>query len=116
MKRVGVLFLCLLFSTALLADGVRRVELKVFDGDAPAGGVALRVKYADGDRTNGVTLDLVTSADGVAAFDIPRDVFWLTVPELNRDVVGKEFRLGENKLTRFNIRPREWKPEIGVSQ
>lgn len=117
MQRVGVLFLCLLFSTAALADGVRRVELKILDGDSPQGGVSVRVKYADGDRTNGVTLDVVTSDDGVAAFDVPTDVIWVTVPELNRAVIGKELRLQDGAtITRFTLRPREWVPEVGRSR
>ncbi len=116
MKRVGVLFLCLLFGTAALADEVRRVELKVFDGDAPQRGVTLHIKYPDGERTNGVTLELVTDDDGAAAFEIPAGVFWLTIPEMNGKVVGKEFRLRGDEVSRFSVRPREWKAEIGESQ
>ncbi|HEX6084959.1 MAG TPA: hypothetical protein VF266_10575 [Thermoanaerobaculia bacterium] len=116
MKHVGVLFLCLLFGTAALADDVRRVELKIVDGNAPQRGVALHIKYPDGERTNGVTLELVTDDQGVAAFEMPAGVFWLTIPEMNRNVVGKEFRLRGEKVTRFTVRPREWKAEIGESQ
>ena len=116
MKRVGVLFLCLLFGTAALAEEVRRVELKILDGNAPQRGVALHIKYPDGERTNGVTLELVTDDDGVAAFEMPAGVFWLTVRDMNRDVVGKEFRLTGAKVSRFTLRPREWKAEIGESQ
>lgn len=116
MKHVRVLFLCLLFGTTALADGVRRVELKILDGDAPQRGVALHIKYPDGERTNGVTLELVTDDKGAAAFEIPAGVFWLTIPEMNGKVVGKEFRLRASGISRFNVRPREWKAEIGESQ
>ena len=119
MRRVLTCLVSLLVSTAALAaDPPTRIELRIFDGNAPRKAVTVRVTHPDGERTSGATLELTTNDSGVVVFDLPATVFWVTVPELNDKVVGKEFRVskGDGKIKHWDLRPREWPKEVGVSR
>ena len=118
MKPVAVLLLSLFITAAAAGGDLQRVELRILDGNAPQTGVFVRVKHADAERTNGTTLELVSNDQGIVAFDVPTTVFWVTVPDLNDQVVGKEYRFAkiEKNVKKFDLRPRLWTRETGVSR
>src|SRR6266571_5384104 len=68
--------------TSLGAD-LHHVRLLIRDGSRPAAGVAVVVRYPDGEHTNGAGLTLSANNAGVAEFAIPANSFWLTIRELN---------------------------------
>ena len=78
----------------------------------------MKVTFPDGERTSGTTLTLVTDNAGFVEADIPSTVFWVTVPEENPDVIGREFRFAKKEAAtkRWDLRPREWKNETGENR
>ena len=119
MRRTLILVF-LLIAAASWADEAdrQRIRLRILDDNTPKAGVTVKVTFPDGQRTTGTTLTLVTNSAGFVEADIPSTVFWVTVPEENPDVVGREFRFTKKEKTtkRWDLRPREWKNEAGENQ
>jgi hypothetical protein len=106
-------FLVLLISPPVRAADSHLVQLRILDDGKPQAGVKVLVNYPDAERTSGTTITLATDAAGFVGFDLTEEVFWVTVPALNPDVVGREFRVPKNaqRTVRWDVRPREWKRE-----
>ena len=107
---VSVAALAVLAPRAGAAE-LHSVTLKVMDGGVPAAGLEVRVTYPNPETSVGTTLNLTTDDRGVVSFEIPEPMFWLTVPALNREVVGKRFDIPEKAgfRVRWEVRPRSWK-------
>ena len=116
MRRLPLVLVLLLISLTLTAaePEKQRIRLRVLHDDKPKAGVMVRVTFPDGERSIGTTVSLVTNSGGFVETEIPSNVFWVTVPEENPDVVGREFRFGKKDATtkRWDLRPREWKNEV----
>lgn len=120
MRRRTLIMVFLLITAALGAEEAdrQRIRLRILRENAPRAGVTVKVTFPDGEHTNGTTLTLVTNSAGFVEADVPSTVFWVTVPEENPDVVGREFRFAKKEKTtkRWDLRPREWKNKTGENQ
>jgi hypothetical protein len=120
MRRISLILLFLFTTTAALAADADRqhIRLRVLRGDTPRAAVTVRITFPDGEHTNGTMLTLLTNRDGFVEADIPSTIFWVTVPEENPDVVGREFRFAKKETTtkRWDLRPSEWKNKTKGAQ
>ena len=119
MRRSTLVFL-LFFTTAVAAAdaGRQHIRLRILHENTPKAGVTVRLTFPDGEHTNGTSLTLVTDQAGFVEARIPSTVFWVTVPEENPDVVGKEFRFAKiEKTTKvWQLRPRDWNNDDGENR
>jgi hypothetical protein len=120
MRRLSLILLLLLATAAMASEGADRqhIRLRVLRGDAPRTSITVKLTFPDGEHTNGTTLTLMTNSEGFVEADIPSTIFWVTVPEENPDVVGREFRFAKIERTtkRWDLRPREWKNSTKETQ
>lgn len=95
------------------AAETHQIRLLIRDGAKPAVHIAVVVRYADGERTDGSGYELTTDEAGAVEFALPTNRFWLTVRELNPDLIGKEFIVtdGSRRVVTMEVRPREWRRE-----
>ena len=115
MRRIVLLLLVTFLATsALIAAEARLVKLRVLDRGKPQAGIKVLVNYPDGVRSCGTTVTVSSDSEGIAAFMLPGNVFWVTVPSLNAKVIGKQFDVPEETRgeVRLNIQPREWRQEV----
>lgn len=112
MKRLTALLILVAAFSALGAEADRqRIRLRILDGNKPTGGVTAKVTFPEENRSIGTTVELVADPAGFVETDVPGHVFWVSVPEVNAEVTGKEFRFSKKSgLTkRWDLRPRDWK-------
>jgi hypothetical protein len=103
----------LLTASALIGAESRLVKLRVLDGTKPQSGVKVLVAYPDGVHTSGATITLNSNSEGFVQFTFDQSVFWVTVPSLNAQVIGKRFDVADDapRELRWDLRPREWRRE-----
>ena len=120
MRRVSLILLFLLVTAVAWGEEPARqhIRLRVLHDNTPRSGVTVKVIYPDGEHTNGTMLTLTSNSEGFVETDILSTVFWVTVPEENPDVVGREFRFAkiEKGSKRWDIRPNQWANKPGENQ
>lgn len=120
MRRISLILLFLLATAVAWAEEPARqhIRLRVLHDDTPRSGLTVKLTYPDGEHTNGTALTLTTNSQGFVEADIPSTVFWVTVPEENPDVVGREFRFAkiEKGSKRWDIRPSQWTNKTAENQ
>ncbi len=115
---VAVLAVAVLSLAAAAEQSVQRVRLRILDQGKPVSGVEVLIVAPGEGTTNGTRVALTTNAAGFVETDISSTVFWVTVRELNPDVVGKEFRFAtkEARTRRWDLHPREWVRDVEGSR
>jgi hypothetical protein len=116
MRRIWPLYIVLALALArpdpAAAAGPQAVRLRILDHGRPAVQVEVRVTYPREGSTIGTTMTLITDRRGFVTFSLPADVFWVTVPQLNSQVVGRRFTVPAraSAVVRWDLRPRDWQP------
>jgi len=107
---VAVLAVAVISLAAAAESSKQRVRLRILDDGKPVRGVEVLIVYPGEGTTIGTKVTLETDAGGFVETDISSTVFWVTVRELNPDVVGKELRFAskDSRTKRWDLRPREW--------
>jgi hypothetical protein len=112
-KYFPLLILGLSLFCSLALAGTHRVQLKILDHGKAVPGTEVRITYPSATSTIGTTVVVRSDRWGRVELEVPATIFWVTVPEINPEVVGREFRIPEQAAAtvRWNLRPRDWRKE-----
>lgn len=113
------ILLTLLFpASSTASDSSYSVRLRILEQDKPLAGVEVRIVYPNEESTVGTTLILKSDRRGFVKFEVPSTTFWVAVPELSKEVVGKRFDIPKSagNSVRWDIQPRDWKRHRGESE
>lgn len=104
-----LLTFAILFPFYVVGGEGKQIEIKVVDEGKPIQDVEVWLNYSDGKSSAGVTQKMRTDKNGIVRFSAAADSFYLSVPEINANHLGKAFKIPPDQKTfRIEVNPRRW--------